>query len=183
MGREFELKFSARPEQLAALREKFGDFCAISMETTYYDTPNGDLSARRITLRRRLENGLSVCTVKTPGDGHSRGEWDAEADTIRDAIPLLRAAGCTVDLETLTKAGISPICGARFIRLAKTLEAESCRVELALDQGCLMGGGKEIPSSSFSFLYGHLHRIRNSISKHYNTTLRISGGSSYCLNK
>ena len=145
MGREFELKFLTDNDTIAAIQKKYGEFTPISMETTYYDTPNGDLSARRITLRRRLENGLSVCTVKTPGDGHSRGEWDAEADTIRDAIPLLRAAGCTVDLETLTKAGISPICGARFIRLAKPLEAESCRVELALDQGCLMGGGKEIP--------------------------------------
>ena len=145
MGREFELKFRAMPEDLAKLRQRFGDFAAISMETTYYDTPAGDLAQGHITLRRRFENGLSVCTVKTPGDGHGRGEWDAEADTIQDAIPLLRRAGCGVDLDTLTKAGLLPICGARFTRLAKTLEAGNCRVELALDQGFLLGGGKEIP--------------------------------------
>ena len=145
MGREFEMKFAAGPEQLDAIRQRFGDFCAISMETTYYDTPDGALSARRITLRRRLENGLSVCTVKTPGDGHGRGEWDAEAEKIEDAIPVLLEAGCTADLKALTKAGLVAICGARFTRLAKTLDLEGAQVELALDSGCLMGGGKEMP--------------------------------------
>lgn len=145
MGREFELKFGARPEQLAAIRAEFGDFCAISMETTYYDTPDGALSARRITLRRRLENGMSVCTVKTPGDGHGRGEWDAEAESIEDAIPRLLEAGCTADLKALTKAGLVAICGARFTRLARMLELEDAQVELALDSGCLMGAGKEMP--------------------------------------
>lgn len=145
MGREFELKFGARPEQLAAIRAEFGDFCAISMETTYYDTLDGALSARRITLRRRLENGMSVCTVKTPGDGHGRGEWDTEAESIEDAIPRLLEAGCTADLKALTKAGIVPVCGARFTRLARTLELEGAQVELALDSGCLMGAGKEMP--------------------------------------
>ena len=145
MGREFELKFKAMPEDLAKIRQRFGDFCAISMETTYYDTPTGELAQRHITLRRRFENGLSVCTVKTPGDGCGRGEWDAEADSIEEAIPLLQEAGCTEDLEALTKTGVLPICGARFTRLAKTLELDTCQVELALDQGCLLGGGKEIP--------------------------------------
>ena len=145
MGREFELKFSARPEMLSAIRAAFGDFYAISMETTYYDTPNGDLSSRHITLRRRFENGQSVCTVKTPGDGHGRGEWDTEAATIEAAIPRLAEACCGVDLKALTKAGLVAICGARFTRLAKTLELDGCQVEIALDQGCLLGGGKEMP--------------------------------------
>ena len=38
MGREFELKYQADAGQIAAIREKYGDFTAISMETTYYDT-------------------------------------------------------------------------------------------------------------------------------------------------
>ena len=66
MGREFELKYRATEEILKAVEEKFGEFTPISMETTYFDTPDQTLAARHITLRRRMENGVSVCTVKTP---------------------------------------------------------------------------------------------------------------------
>ena len=33
MGREFELKYRATPEQLSAIREKFGPFTEIAMNT------------------------------------------------------------------------------------------------------------------------------------------------------
>lgn len=145
MGQEFELKFSATRQQQAELAREYGDFTAISMETTYYDTPDGQLSARHITLRRRLENGVSVCTVKTPMGGGSRGEWETECDDIAQAIPMLCKLGCSEDLNFLTAGGIVPICGARFTRLAKTLTLAQCTVELALDAGVLLGGGQEIP--------------------------------------
>ena len=38
-----------------------------------------------------------------------------------------------------------PICGARFLRKAKTVTLPDCTVEIALDKGVLLGGGKEIP--------------------------------------
>ena len=73
MGREIELKYAALSPQQEALRAAFpGSWQSIAMETTYYDTPAGELSARRITLRRRMENGVSVCTVKTPAPGGAR---------------------------------------------------------------------------------------------------------------
>ena len=37
------------------------------------------------------------------------------------------------------------MCGARFTRLAKTVELPGCTVEIALDEGVLLGGGREIP--------------------------------------
>ena len=69
MGREFELKFAATKADLETLQAQFGNFTPITMETTYFDTLDGALSASRITLRRRFENGTSVCTVKTPVSG------------------------------------------------------------------------------------------------------------------
>ena len=36
-------------------------------------------------------------------------------------------------------------CAARFTRLAKLVEADGCTVELALDEGTLLGGGKALP--------------------------------------
>lgn len=144
MGREFELKYRATPAQQAAILKEYGDFTPITMETTYFDTLDGALSASRITLRRRFENGTSVCTVKTPADQHGRGEWETECDDIKAAIPILCKLGCPVDLISLCEKGITPICGAKFTRLAKTLTLTHCTVELALDNGILTGGGKEI---------------------------------------
>mgnify|MGYP003297594623 CR=1 FL=1 len=59
MGREFELKYRADAEKIAAIREQYGDFTSISMETTYYDTPGHALGDLHWTLRRRMENGVS----------------------------------------------------------------------------------------------------------------------------
>ena len=145
MGQERELKFRADPENLAALAVDFGNFTEISMETTYYDTPDGALSKAHITLRRRLENGVSVCTVKTPEKAGVRGEWETEADCVEQAIPALCKLGCTQPLVELTAAGVVPVCGARFTRRAALIREESFVAELALDQGVLLGGGKELP--------------------------------------
>lgn len=145
MGREFELKFRATPEQQEAIAALYCDFSTITMETTYYDTPDGALSARHITLRRRLENGNAVCTVKTQLEGLGRGEWETQQERIEDAIPVLCKLGCTEDLVSLTAPGLVQVCGARFTRRCKTIELDGCTVELALDRGVLLGGGREVP--------------------------------------
>ena len=145
MGREFELKFRATPEQQEAIAALYGDFSTITMETAYYDTPGGALSARYITLRRRLENNSAVCTVKTQLEGLGRGEWETHHERIEDAIPVLCKLGCTEDLISLTAPGLVQVCGARFTRRCKTIDLEGCTVELALDRGVLLGGGKEVP--------------------------------------
>ncbi len=145
MGREFELKYRADEAVIAAIGDAFGGFTAISMETTYYDTPERALSGLRWTLRRRLENGVSVCTVKTPAPGGARGEWETECADIAAAIPTLCSLGAPKELAALTAEGIVQVCGARFTRLAADIALEDCAVELALDRGVLLGGGKELP--------------------------------------
>ncbi len=145
MGREFELKFAATPEQQEAIARSFGEFLSITMETTYYDTPGRALSDRKITLRRRLENGRSICTLKTPLQGRGRGEWDVEETDIGlAAIELCKLSG-REDLLLLLSEGLAPVCGARFSRQAKTLTLADCTLELALDRGVLLGGGREQP--------------------------------------
>ncbi|MBQ6997772.1 MAG: CYTH domain-containing protein [Oscillospiraceae bacterium] len=145
MGREFELKFSADAESFAALGAKWEDLTVISMETTYFDTPAGDLSRRHITLRRRMENGVSVCTVKTPDGGCGRGEWELECENIKAAVPMLCKLGAPESLLALTREGLVISCGARFTRRAKLLTLDGCTVEIALDEGVLLGGGRELP--------------------------------------
>lgn len=145
MGREFELKFRADVEKIAAIKEKYGDFTTISMETTYYDTAGRNLSSRHWTLRRRMENETSVCTFKCPHPDGGRGEWEAEAPSIQEGIVLLCRAGAAPELMHAAAVGLEEVCGARFTRLAKSLEIPGATVELALDQGVLLGGGKELP--------------------------------------
>lgn len=145
MGREFELKYRASEAQLAAIEEKFSGFAPIAMETAYYDTPEGDFSRLRWTLRRRYENGNSVCTVKTPGENGVRGEWETESNAIESAISMLCQLGAPKELEALAAKGLVPSCAARFTRLAATVKVEDCTLEIALDKGVLLGGGKALP--------------------------------------
>ena len=145
MGREFELKFRADDAVIAVIQEKYGSFTTISMETAYYDTFDLKLSMHRWTLRRRMENGTSVCTFKRPHQDGGRGEWEVEADSIMDGVMKLCQAGADWELMRCASGGLIQVCGARFTRLAKTLEIPGGTVELALDQGVLLGKGKELP--------------------------------------
>ena len=145
MGREFELKYRADGEKIAAIRGKYGAFSRISMETAYYDTPDMALRRRKWMLRRRYENGKAVCTLKTPLPDGSRGEWEMECGCMEDAIGRLRECGAPGELLTLTARGVAEVCAARFTRLAKTVDTGDAVLELALDQGVFLGGGNELP--------------------------------------
>lgn len=145
MGKEFELKYAATPEILAAVRRELDSVTEIAMETTYYDTVNKDLSARHMTLRRRYENGTSVCTLKAPDGANRRKEYETEAANIEEAIPVLCKLSGWQELENITTQGLIAVCGARFTRQAATVTLPECVVEIALDSGILMGGSREVP--------------------------------------
>lgn len=145
MATEYEWKFKATPAVLSAISGAFsGNWKRISMETTYFDTPSGTLSAKRYTLRRRLENGVSVCTLKAPAE-NSRGEWETECEGIEAAVPKLLTLGCPENLLMLIQEGLIPVCGAKFTRLAKEISLPEGIVELALDEGILTGGSRQAP--------------------------------------
>ena len=117
MGREFELKFKATADALAQIRALWQNWEEISMETTYFDTVDNRLSAKNCTLRRRMENGVSVCTMKTPTAGFGRGEWDAQAPWCAETVAALFASAAQ---EEIPFEELTAVCGARFTRQAKT---------------------------------------------------------------
>ena len=145
MGREFELKYSCSAEDFEALKAAYEGFTIIEMETTYYDTFDAKLNNRHWTLRRRFENGVSVCTLKTPDPTGGRSEWEVEASGIITAIPMLCRMGAPMELMALTVSGLQEVCGAKFTRLALQLDVPGAKVELALDKGELLGGGNVLP--------------------------------------
>lgn len=142
MGRELELKYAATPAILETICCDGEKWTKISMETAYFDTEDGALAEKKCTLRQRMENGISVCTMKTPAAGFGRGEWSLEAPWNEETVQALLAAAGEKEIPF---DKLHPICGARFTRLAKTVEFSGCTVEIALDQGTLSGGGREIP--------------------------------------
>ena len=143
MGQEFELKYTATAGDLEILKGKYPHLKPILMETTYYDDAAGVLSRMHWTLRRRMENGISVCSLKTPAGELLRGEWEVEEDDITAAIAKLCAMGAPVLLAEVTAGGLKSVCGARFTRLAGPIEVEGAVLELALDAGVFLGGGRE----------------------------------------
>lgn len=147
MGKEFELKYQASPQTLNQIQEQFGNFHSITMETHYYDTPDGTLGALRWTLRRRLENGVSICGLKTPGKNLIRGEWEAEADTIEAGVSRICRMDVPDAFREAVKSRLQEVCGARFTRRACLVPTADGTAEIALDQGVFLGGGKEQPFS------------------------------------
>ena len=145
MGREFELKYQAEETTLEQIGAAFGPFREISMETTYYDDASRSLRQRRWTLRQRMENGKSICTVKINLPDGSRGEWETEAAAIASAIPVLIAQGAPAALQGIAVRGLIATCGAKFTRRAALLQTADGWAELALDSGVLTGGGRALP--------------------------------------
>ncbi len=144
MAVEYELKFRAKPKQLQAILSAYpGEHPQFDMVTTYYDTPSGALSARHYALRHRIENENHVCTLKTPAVGNGRNEREIPCENIETAL----ATFCeqVADLSSLVRDGLIAVCGAKFHRIAISVMFGDCRLELALDEGILTGGGKEIP--------------------------------------
>ena len=146
MGIEFELKFRSTPESQEQIwKDSVGVAAEYQMQTTYYDTPSGALSARWFTLRCRRENDLSVCTLKMPADNGGRKELEVFCDSIQQALPELCKLANVPELPQLLSEGLVPVCGAKFLRRAKMVTLQDAVVELALDRGVLTGGGRELP--------------------------------------
>ena len=151
MGRETEYKLAVGDLQLldcilcsrAVMEKLCAPYAYIRMRTTYYDTEDGFLAQRRWMLRLRTEDGCSVVTMKTPGEGHTRGEWEVESEYLDEALPKLAALGAPQEITSLQSDALAPICGARFTRITAELrlsEATSCMI--CGDVGDLTGGGR-----------------------------------------
>ncbi len=146
MGTEYEIKFRADASRIQRISDAYpGGWRRIPMKTTYYDTPCGALSARKWTLRHRMEGDVHICTLKTPADGCARQETEVECADILQAIPRLAEQSGMAQLLELTKSGVIVSCGAEFLRLAKFMDMDGCIGELALDQGVLRNGSRELP--------------------------------------
>ena len=126
----------------------------IGMHATYYDTVDGDVRALRGGLRKRAENGVSVCSLKLEvevSDGRAtREEYEVACDDIRKALGLLPEVGAPRDVcEKLAAKELKVNCETEFDRRAFKLAvgaqgaADAFEAELAFDEGVLRREGRE----------------------------------------
>ena len=129
MGKETEYKLAVGDLQLLdcilcsrmVMEKLCAPYAYIRMQTTYYDTEDGFLAQRRWMLRLRTEDGRSVVTMKTPGEGHTRGEWEVESAYLDEALEKLAALGAPQEIAALQPDALAPICGASFTRITAEL--------------------------------------------------------------
>lgn len=151
MGQELEFKYKLENQEQydalrASLEERFpGGWEKVNMETEYYDTQDLFLASRKWTLRIRYENSTGILTLKTPGTGRTRGEWEVPEGTLPGGLMSLVRRGAPEELMEVYHMPLQSRCGARFHRLRCLAEVPGAQMELALDRGVLMGGGKELP--------------------------------------
>ncbi|MCI8619574.1 MAG: CYTH domain-containing protein [Oscillospiraceae bacterium] len=147
MGQEIEFKYRVAAGQMPRLEKALcpvDGWEAVNMETVYFDTADFALSARKWTLRTRLENDQSIVTLKTKAVGFARGEWELSATHPAKVLAQLVAMGAPEELLSLCQDGLFPICGAKFLRKRGTVSlAGGTTIELALDAGILTGGGSQ----------------------------------------
>ena len=117
----------------------------ILMKSTYFDTKNNLLGFIKASLRHRMENDVSVYTVKTTmsksGALASRGEWQVEALTLNEALPKLSAIGAPEDVLTLAKEELKTIAEFEFTRHSGIIEGDGFKADLCVDIGYLSPDG------------------------------------------
>ncbi len=120
---------------------------SIRMQTTYYDTTEGQFARARQTLRLRQEDERRVCTFKTALSGFSRLELEREADTIeKGAAELALDPQMPEEARAALRTGtLVPVCGARFTRRTRPCRVGTLTLELCLDEGELFRGRRTVP--------------------------------------
>jgi inorganic triphosphatase YgiF len=155
-SQEVELKLELSPGEIEAFRNApvLGDPARrpVDQLTTYFDTDKGELRKAGYSLRLRRKGKTCLQTVKQRGADSggfsSRAEWETRVET-----PQL-------DFEALKPTPIGKLLSKRDMRrrLAPVSETEVRRttwliplgaseIELILDEGRVVGDGREAPVS------------------------------------
>ncbi|SMH52652.1 CYTH and CHAD domain-containing protein [Azospirillum agricola] len=161
-NRETELKLAARPEDLETLRaapsiaaRATAPAVTRTLESTYYDTEDGRLADRRVTLRVRRTGDGFVQTVKSApdGDGLGRGEWECAVTAAEPDLTLITDGEALDLLGPLTESELRPVFTSVVERTSLDVafgEGDGASsIEIAFDRGevRLPGGGATTPLS------------------------------------
>lgn len=122
----------------------------ILLAANYFDTMDGLLHKARLAYRVRKENDQWVATIKGGGcvvDGlHKRMEWNIKVEN-GEANPAVFVE-TTVDqniIKQLEHEPLIPIVQTDFVREVVVLTMGDDKIEVAMDQGVIIGNGNKVP--------------------------------------
>ncbi len=164
-NQEIELKLRVTKESLAVIRKSpwwksLGRARRRTLNSVYFDTPDGLLRSHTISLRVRNDGNSTVQTVKmTDGGGASiaRREWEvhlpdtgsnsSKPNLLRPDLDAMADESLPSVLRKLKAAELVPILEMRVVRSTKETRLENFRVEYAVDQGEVRTGSRTAPIS------------------------------------
>lgn len=168
MTTETELKFQIPPAALAAVRQAVAQHSRVQhtrLRARYFDTPDGRLARAGVALRLRLEGATWVQTLKAPaalagaagglvsrlehevdlGPGDTPPTLDISRHDDHPAGAALRAALHETGPPQRPAAALQVTFETDVQRSHGLLAHDGAQVEVALDEGCVMAGGRSLP--------------------------------------
>ncbi|ERP89973.1 hypothetical protein Q666_13750 [Marinobacter sp. ES-1] len=158
MATELEIKLTlSEPAQAKALewllaRPEASKGPCKALINRYYDTPNAALNGAQAALRVRQAGDRFIQTLKTRGEfvegAHRREEWEWELSDPELDLSLLEQTPLhgQVDLQALELA-----FETNFQRQVVMLESGASVIEVAVDSGEILGGGRSLPLHEVEF--------------------------------
>ena len=168
MPTETELKLVLAPEQLRRVprnamvrRLKRGRGISDTLKSVYFDTDDMSLRGSKLVLRVRHIGRRRIQTLKTMGGPNSGvsncQEWEAEINgDVPEASPLRAASTPLPQSEDRLVRNLHPIFSTEVKRTTYTLGEDGWEVELALDEGRVVGpdGSSPICEAEFELKRG-----------------------------
>src|SRR5208337_2967109 len=146
---ETELKLVLSPagerrlEELAAFRPpRASPPQSERIVTTYFDTPNRDLSRRGLSLRVRRTGEKRIQAVKADGNAgavKARGEWEWPIEKEEPDLGLAASTPPEIDKE------LGPVVVTDVVRTKRVVQLEGTTIEVALDSGAIEAGDASEP--------------------------------------
>lgn len=157
MPKETEIKLHLPPEAINQVLSQpcFAQATAgstLSLRNHYFDTPDLALSAARVALRIREQDGSWIQTLKTQGSSvnglHVRNEWEWPLSAPTLDLALLQTADLPDSLYTLLENNqLACVFTTHFERQLFLLrQQDGTLIELALDRGevaCTAANGEQ----------------------------------------
>ena len=116
------------------------------LETIYYDTPEGALFQRGMSLRVRRSGKHFIQTLKLlPDIGRplARRQWETPVDGMTPDLARLPVAEIGDPVTTLTPDVLVPAFATRVRRHARQLDLPDASVEVAFDVGTIEAGTRQ----------------------------------------
>jgi inorganic triphosphatase YgiF len=153
VAQEIELKLSLSPQDAQRLWRcqaltslKRTPLQSLTLNSSYFDTPDARLWRKHLTLRLRRENGQWIQTLKGGGSVlaglHQRNEWEFPvAGRCLDLEVCKDVPGATQLTRNKIRSALAPQVVTQFRRSRCDLQlGTECMVELGLDRGYVAAG-------------------------------------------